>query len=337
MTYTKRPGNTARSPRIDARFDYINQLPYNVPPIEHPLTASNPSDFAGPAEATYYFPIEVMPKGQDNATGVFFPSGFKFPDKFNVIVYFHGHKAGEFKTINEYWNGRLHNLYLREDINATGKQVVLIAPTMGAKPGSGINVGMGIFADPGAADSFLAEVVRWIRKYVPQYAAKSRAPEIGNIVLAGHSGVGGILSQQVRTMRSAVSEVWGFDTMYGQGSRLVDVKGGKKEVNIDVAGEWLDSALSHHTVVGFQPAPGIIPIPIPKLCPTTQFYFYWVTSDDPVKGRSLDLKERVQKKGLNNVEILESPRVSGKKYDWENHFGTVTMNFKRRVAASRSI
>jgi hypothetical protein len=322
----------APAPRIDARFDYVDRLPRNVPPVEHPFSASNPSDAGGPAEATYYFPIEVMPTGQDNATGVFFPAGFRFPGKINVILYFHGHKAGEFKTINEYWIGKLHDLYLREFINATGKQVVLIAPTMGAAPGSGINAGMGIFANPGGADVFLAEVVKWIGKYVPEYADNKKCPEIGNIVLAGHSGAGGILSQQVRTMRSPVCEVWGFDTMYGQGYRIKEVKGKKTAVAIDVVGEWLEAALSHHTLVGFQTAPGVLSIPLPKLVPTTRFYFYWVGLKNPVKGRSLELNTKVRQMGLYNVEILESARVSGITYDWENHFGTVTQNFKKRVA-----
>src|SRR5262249_43257468 len=152
--------------------------------------------------------------------------------------------------------------------NATGKQAVLVAPTMGAAPGSSINPGMGIFANPGAADGYLAEVVKWIGKYVPQYVKKKKGPEIGNIRLAGHSGAGGILSQQVRTMRSPVCEVWGFDTMYGQGSRTIDVKGKKKAGTIDVVGEWLESAFSH-SFVGFQTGPGVIPIPIPKLRPKT--------------------------------------------------------------------
>jgi hypothetical protein len=168
----KKPARPAPTARHDDRFDYLDKLPSNVPPIEHPLSVERPSDFAGPAEATYYFPIAVLPRGQDNATGVFFPAGFAFPAEIDVILYFHGHKAGEFNTINEYWSGRLHNLYLRENINATGKKAVLIAPTLGASPGSGINADMGIFANPGGADVFLAEVVKWIGKYVPQYVAR---------------------------------------------------------------------------------------------------------------------------------------------------------------------
>ncbi|MDS4021843.1 MAG: hypothetical protein RKR03_15295 [Candidatus Competibacter sp.] len=334
MAPPKKPAPPART---DVRFDFVDKLPNNVPPLEQQPTSLFPfPPPVGPAEATYYFPIRVMSKG-DNATGIFFPSGFKFPNKIDVILYFHGHKAGEFSTINEYWSGKLHNIRLREDINATGKQVVLIAPTLGAAPGSGINPDMGIFANPGGADDFLAEVVEWIGKYVPQYAAKKQVPKIGAIVLAGHSGAGGILSQQVKTMRSSICEVWGFDTMYGQGSRPIVVNGKKKGEAIDVAGEWLMSAFLNNIPIeiGIASQWLPIPIPIPKLRPAAQFYFYWVGPDDPVKGRSLDLQERVRKMGLNNVTVIESATVGGKKYSWENHFGTVTVNFRRRVAAAR--
>lgn len=326
------PNKSAPAPYQDPRFDYLDRLPSNVPPVEHPLWAEHPSDVGGPAEATYYFPIEVMPSGQPNATGVFFPAGFKFPGTINVIVYFHGHKKKEFTTINEYWSGKKHDLYLRQFINSTGKQAVLIAPTMGAEPGSGINVGMGIFANPGAVDGFLAEVVDWISKYVPQYADSKRRPEIGNIVLAGHSGAGGILSHQIRTMSSPVCEVWGFDTMYGQGYRRVEQKGKSVWNEIKVVEEWLQAALSHPTMIGFQTAPGLLPIPLPKLIPATQFYFYWVGISDPVRGKTVDLQSKARDMGLHNVHILESGRVIGDDYGWENHFGTISQNFKKRVA-----
>jgi hypothetical protein len=116
---------------------------------------------------------------------------------------------------------------------------------------------------------------------------------------------------------------------------VVVVNGKKQETDIDVVGEWLDSALW-----GLAPElltlPVVpIPIPLPRLRPVTKFYFYWVAVDDPVRGRSLELKERVHQMGLPNVEILESARVSGRTYDWENHFGTITQNFKTRVLKAR--
>src|SRR6476660_3188313 len=132
-------------------------------------------------------------------------------------------------------------MQLREDVNAAGKNLVLIAPTMGENPGSSLNSAMGIFRQPGGGDDFLDEVRRWIGKYVPQYVAKKVTPEIGKVVLAGHSGAGGILSQQAKTMKSQVCEVWGFDSMYGEG--WLD-KSHKKA--IDVPGNWLDTAAAHH-------------------------------------------------------------------------------------------
>src|SRR5262249_24780466 len=152
--------------RTDVRFDFVDKLPTNVPPLEQQPTSLFPfPPPVGPNEATSYFPIPSMPKG-DNPTAVFFPWKYPFPDKINLTLYFHGPKAGEFKPINEYWSGRLHNIRLREDVNDAGKQAVLIAPTMGAQPGSGVNTDMGIFANPGGADDFLAQVVKWIGKYV---------------------------------------------------------------------------------------------------------------------------------------------------------------------------
>jgi len=312
---------TVPPPRTDVRFDYVDKLPPGVPPVELPPTSMFPyPPPIGPGTATYYFPLNLgLPDGNGNATGVFFPSGFAFPDKFNVILYFHGHKQGDFKTINQYWAGKLHNIRLRHDVNESGKQVVLIAPTMGESPGSALNADMGIFRDPGGADGFLAEVARWIRKYVPQYIAKGVTPGIGNIVLAGHSGAGAILSQQAKTMKSHICEVWGFDSMYAQGYTGT----GRQAKPIDVTGDWKDAALKAY-ILEFEKHWGL---PIPKLKPTTHFYFYWA---EAVLGvRSNKLQEMARKAGLTNVTVKANAHV-GLAY----HFDTVTRNFKTRVAAA---
>jgi len=304
-----------KKPRTDVRFDFVDKLPASVPPIEQPPTSMFPyPPPIGPGTATYYFPI---PKEGCNPTGVFFPSGFSFTSPINVIVYFHGHKLGEFKTINQYWSGNIHNIRLREDVNASGKNVVLIAPTMGEKPGSGLNADMGIFRNAGAGDEFLAEVARWIGKYVPQF--NKTTPEIGKIVLAGHSGAGGILSQQAKTMKSQVSEVWGFDSMYGQG--WLDKAHTKA---IDVSGNWIKTAQQRQTIdLDFYG--GVVPLP--KWKPSTWFYFYWAGSSPGTNSR--DLQERVRKMGLKNVTVEANANVGGK-----YHFETLTANFKKRVAAA---
>jgi len=301
--------------RTDVRFDFVDKLPADVPPIEQQPTSLFPfPPPVGPAEATYYFPI---PLDGCNPTGVFFPAGFKFTSPINVLLYFHGHKLGEFKTINQYWNGNLHGIRLREDVNAAGKNVVLIAPTMGENPGSSLNPAMGIFRQPGGGDDFLAEVARWIGKYVPQY--NKAAPGIGNVVLAGHSGAGGILSQQAKTMTSRVCEVWGFDSMYGEG--WVDKL---HKQAIDVAGNWVATAANRQTVeidyVGV--------LPLPEWKPNTWFYFYWAGTGPGVNSR--DLQERVRKMGLTNVTVEANAHLGG-----AYHFETLTANFKKRVAAAR--
>jgi hypothetical protein len=232
-------------------FDYADQLPCGVPPFEQnrpgsvtPFPGPAGAGEAGPAEATYYFPI---PRPGCNPTGVFFPFGFFFQPVIDVILYFHGFKLGEFQTINQYWKGGVHRIHLREDTNRSGKSVVLVAPTMGERPGSK-NVGdMGIFARPAGADDFLAEVVRWIGKYVWQYASRRLTPSVRNVVLAGHSGAGVILGTQARGMTTPVREVWGFDSTYSQG----------KPFHRDVVADWLAAA---------------------KLRPATKFFFYWGTS-----------------------------------------------------------
>jgi hypothetical protein len=302
--------------RTDVRFDFVDQLPANVPPVEQQPTSLFPfPPPVGPAKATYYFPIAL---DGCNPTGVFFPSGFSFSSQINVLLYFHGHKLGEFKTINQYWSGKLHNIRLREDVNAADKQLVLIAPTMGENPGSSLNADMGIFRQPGGGDEFLSHVVRWIGKYVPQYVEKKLTPTVGNVVLAGHSGAGGILSQQAKTMQSKVCEVWGFDSMYGEG--WLD-KAHKQA--IDVPGNWLDTAAAHHKLEfdNF----GIIPIP--RLRPMTMFYFYWAGTGPGANAR--DLQDRVRNMGLSNVIVEPNSHVGG-----AYHFETLTANFRRRVVAA---
>lgn len=301
--------------RSEVRFDFVDQLPANVPPVEQQATSVLPDPPpVGPAQATYYFPI---PLEGCNPTGVFFPSGFQFPGTMNVILYFHGHKGSEFKTINQYWKGSVHGIRLRENINASGKQVVLIAPTMGEPLGSVLNQDMGIFREPGGGDAFLAEVVKWIGKYVPQYVTRRMTPTIGNIVLAGHSGAGEILSQQAKTMRSRVCEVWGFDSMYGQG-----YEDATQSKPIDLSSNWRDTA-ANHLQLGFKSDRGVFPVP--RLRPSTHFYFYWAGSSPGANSRSLQAKAQ----GLTNVTVEANTSLGG-----PYHLDALTSNFKRRVAAA---
>jgi hypothetical protein len=247
----------------------VDRLPCGVPPFQRqqasliPGPAPTRTDEVGPAEATYYFPIRLP---ACNPTGVFFPSGFSFPPAIDVILYFHGFKLGQFKTINQYWKGNIHGIRLREDINSSRKKVVLIAPTLGERPGSRHVGDMGIFAQPTGGDAFLAEVVRWIGKYVWQYAKLRRTPEVRKVVLAGHSGAGVILSKQALGMKTSICEVWGFDSTYGQG-----------HFGRNIVTDWWAAA---------------------RLRPATRYFFYWGTTGPGTNAEKL--------RGPANIKVKET-------------------------------
>ncbi len=125
---------------------FEKQLPQGPPPV--PVAERPPSD--GPSRVTWYFPIALP---ETNPTGVFLPNGFGYPRELDVILFFHGNKQGLWKTINQYWHGDIMNITLRENVNDSGKNAVLVAPTMGDVPGHGSiqNADIGIFREAGGA------------------------------------------------------------------------------------------------------------------------------------------------------------------------------------------
>ncbi len=289
-------------------LDYVKELPFGVPALERPaspfgyhtpIVPKSPKFRGplpnGPAEVTYYFPIGQL---NCNPTGVFFPAGFSFPGEIDVILYFHGFKQGKFTNINEYWSGRLLGIRLREDVNSAGKRVVLIAPTLGERPGSRDHGDMRLFAQPGGGDAFLAEVVRWIGKYVPEYTGRSVTPSVRKVVLAGHSGAGVILNTQAWSMNTPICEVWGFDSLYGGEDLAV--------------ASWLSLARTR---------------------PDIRFFFHWGTS--PLRGNATELGD-LARADLTNIATQESKSLPGEKPDSNaHHFSVLTANFPTRVKAMR--
>ena len=168
----------------DLPADYSNLLPKhaNVPQYE-----------TDPPGKTWYFPIRL---DAANPTGVFVPQHFglsKDGNKVDVILFFHGNKVDEYgkfpnNNINYYWSGKYYNVKLREDLNTSRKNAVLVAPTMGDTPGQGLasNADLGIFRVPGGGDCFLEHVMKWLGHYDTRFATA----ELGSVILAGHSGAG---------------------------------------------------------------------------------------------------------------------------------------------------
>jgi hypothetical protein len=199
-----------------------DKLPRGVPPVERPPT-SFPVDpkqatTYGPSAVTWYFPINLP---GTNPTGVFIPKGFAYETEVDVILFFHGNKIvdgnRDFTYINQYWHGNMYKVGLRDDLNTAGKNALLVAPTMGDYPGASLTSTkhLGIFATPGGGSCFLSHVMQWLGKYEDRYASNKVIPKVRKVVLAGHSGGGNPIHQQMEDMKAQVCEIWCFDVVYG--------------------------------------------------------------------------------------------------------------------------
>ena len=74
---------------------------------------------------------------------------------------------------------------------------------------------LGIFATPGSASCFLDHVMQWLGKYDDHYASKKVIPKVRKVVLAGHSGGGNPIHNQMEGLKAKVCEIWCFDVVYG--------------------------------------------------------------------------------------------------------------------------
>jgi hypothetical protein len=189
-----------------------------------PKGANVPVSESSPPGKTWYFPIRL---DRTSPTGVFVPNHFVFPkkgEKVDVILFFHGSKVGKFSdfpnnNINYYWNnnyeydGDILKLNLREDLNTSRRNALLVAPTMGHDPGYGLsgNKDLGVFRESGGGDCFLKHVMAWLGHYDPRFAST----EIGSVVLAGHSGGGSPIFLLMNDLTTDICEIWGFDVVYG--------------------------------------------------------------------------------------------------------------------------
>jgi hypothetical protein len=165
---------------------------------------------------TLYFAIDLKIPGAPARTGVFLPRTFKPGAGVDVVLYLHGHKAAELAApaIEQYWNAaRFPYGALRESVVASGRNVVLVAPTLGPKSQAGALLA------PGGFDAFLRQVLAGLRAHGPYRAAPS-APALQNIILACHSG-GGFPMRRLAGGRdraaALIRECWGFDCTYNKG------------------------------------------------------------------------------------------------------------------------
>ncbi len=148
-------------------------------------------------------------------TGIFIPEHYAPQSQVDLILYLHGHKSdlpGSDAVIADYWDGKKFPVFgLREEINASGKNVILVAPTLAMKSEGGD------LLRAHGLDRYLAKVMAALVAYGPY---KDRSPQIGSIILAAHSGGGTYMRRLATSSNNTaanVRECWGFDSLYNSG------------------------------------------------------------------------------------------------------------------------
>ena len=146
---------------------------------------------------------------EEQATGVFVPENYRVGNTIDLIVFLRGYDVKRPKTatsVGEYWNSPKHpvlkSFLLREEVNRSGKNVILAVPALG--PFSEV----GKLKDDGGTQDFLDRVLDGLWRSGP-HAGLAKRPTIRRLILAAHSGGGAAWPGWPRfwatTMRSRTS------------------------------------------------------------------------------------------------------------------------------------
>jgi peptidoglycan hydrolase-like protein with peptidoglycan-binding domain len=146
-------------------------------------------------------------------TGIFIPDRYRLQQRVDLIVYLHGYKSNNPDwSIDRYWQDP--RWPLREKLNESGKNVILVAPTVGPRAEADrLTTGNGF-------DRYLDMVMASLSTEGPY---KGRTATVGNIIIAGHSGAGFYMKKLIGSNQQYVAlirEGWGFDCMYNTGDAI---------------------------------------------------------------------------------------------------------------------
>jgi hypothetical protein len=187
-----------------------------------PLNANAIRRETTPALMSLYLPIALdVPGVPAQMTGVFVPDNYLIGKTIDLLVYLRGYdvnRPGTATSVNQYWNSPqdaiLRNFMLREEVNKSGKNVILAVPTLGP------------FAEFGKLDNdtdakeFLDRILDGLFLMGPHVVLTSR-PTIRHLILAAHSGGGVALRRLAKIygsdsrLKGRLKDCWGFDCIYG--------------------------------------------------------------------------------------------------------------------------
>ncbi len=193
----------------------------NAPAANDTSNDAVPRDTTPPLMSLYLpIPLDV-PGVKTQSTGVFVPSGYRVGNTVDLVVFLRGYDVNRPKaatSVSEYWNSPRHpvlkSFLLREEINKSGKNVILVVPALGPFAEAGK------LKDNGGVQEFLGHVLDGLWRKGP-HSGLTKRPTIRHLILAAHSGGGVPLRQVVQVLgnddsfKDKLKECWGFDSIYG--------------------------------------------------------------------------------------------------------------------------
>ena len=198
-----------------SRRTTVTSSPFESSEQETALAGTPPSLITTetpPPAKTLYLHIPLGSERPARAmTGLFIPPNYRYQAEVDLIIYLHGFKPKSGLTIDRYWNTRSYRMWpLRERLNDSGKNVVLVAPTLGDRSQTGS------FTKPGGLDNYIARVLGALAAH----GGGPKHPRLGKLILACHSGGGWPMRQLALSNNRAakhIQECWGFDCTYNRG------------------------------------------------------------------------------------------------------------------------
>jgi hypothetical protein len=175
-----------------------------------------------PPLLSLYLPIPLdVPGIQAQSTGVFIPEKYQVGKSIDLVLFLRGYDIKRPKTatsVSEYWNSPKHpilkSFLFREEINKSGKNVILAVPTLGPF------AEVGKLKDDGGIQDFLDRILDGLWKSGPHNGLAKR-PTLRHLILAAHSGGGVPLRRLAQVLgedkefKDKLKECWGFDSIYG--------------------------------------------------------------------------------------------------------------------------
>jgi len=175
--------------------------------------------------ATYFVTIDLQASSQTKPiTGIFVPDKYRVTATADIILWLMGHHQNAAYpptlTIDQYWVNYPHFRF-REFVNTSGKNVILVAPSLGPSSEAGK------LLNKDGLSWYLDQVLDALQAYGPFQTI----PSLGNLILACHSGGGWPMRHIANSSQQYVDKIqqcWGFDCLYNTGDEDAWMKWAKQ-------------------------------------------------------------------------------------------------------------